>query len=236
MSLIQAELDLLTASECDVLHNTVHELHCHWIARALTAPFFTLGTASYLDATLDAPWQYPEMASVSNPVLSQHFHWLHMRCCEALSAMLQEPVALHETLALPGFHVFLAHEAFAEEEAASAHWDLQFEKIRWPAFDEPDFTRPLSFTLPVRLPRSGGGIHLWEVAHADAGKLPEKEREQMRRAAPKHFHGYTTGRMVVHSGLFLHQIAPITDTEAGQERITFQGHAIRCRGTWRVYW
>ena len=59
-------------------------------------------------------------------------------------------------LALPGFHIFDYH-AIPTADVASIHFDLQYQLIDWsddgPA---PDFTQPISFTLPARLPAGGG--------------------------------------------------------------------------------
>jgi hypothetical protein len=158
------------------------------------------------------------------------------RACAVLEPVLGGRVSLHSQLALPGFHIFLAHEAFEQEEAASAHWDLQFRQIDWLPEDEPDFSNPVSFTMPVSLPETGGGLNLWELNHRDAQTLSEQQRELKRQELPRVFHPYAIGRMVVHSGLYLHQIAPMTGALPGEDRITFQGHALRCAGHWRLYW
>lgn len=230
------DLDVLSQSECERARTEVLQSRSWWIPRDPPLPFYTLGAASYLDAAGRGAHHYMMIAGSNNPVLSSTFLWLQERACEALSRMLDEPVSLHPRLALPGFHIFLAHEAFARENAASAHWDLQFGQIEWLTEEEPDFTTPLSFTLPVSLPASGGGLNLWDLSHEEGGSLSPQQREARKQQLPLRFHAYSLGRMVVHSGLCLHQIAPMAVAAAGQERITYQGHALRCAGKWQLYW
>ena len=42
-------IPVLTVQECSVIREVVHGLKSQWVRRAAT-PFFSLGTASYLDA------------------------------------------------------------------------------------------------------------------------------------------------------------------------------------------
>ena len=50
------------------------------------------------------------------------------------------------------------------------------------------------------------------------------------------YHPYRIGGLVLHSGHKVHQIAPANDGQRGDERITLQGHGIRCGGVWNLYW
>src|SRR5262245_20448322 len=235
MSLILANLDLLTEEECATVRSQVYEQSNHWIRRKRMLPFFSLGAASYLDASLENPFIYIELARSCNPHLAKPFQWLHKRVCDRLSDFLHAPVELHSRLALPGFHLFQAHPAFASDDSASAHWDLQFQKILWNG-ETPDCSQPLSFTLPVCLPTGGGGLHMWDISYWDAGALAESKRDQIRRMFERQYYPYSLGKLVLHSGLYLHQIAPMKDALAGEERITYQGHALRFGDMWRLYW
>lgn len=236
MSMILADLEVLSAPECEKIHAGIYRHRNLWIPRKGLLPFYTLGAASYLDATPLLPAQYAQLALRNNRILASDFQWLHQRVCGMLQEMLGDPVDLLPRLALPGFHIFLAHQAFTEENAASAHWDLQFRQVEWLPEEEPDFRQPLSFTLAIRLPQAGAGLNLWDLTHQDAGQLPETVREEKRRGLPKTYCPYHTGHMLVHSGLYLHQIAPMIGAVEGEERITYQGHALRCAGVWRLYW
>ena len=76
----------------------------------------------------------------------------------------------------------------------------------------------MSFTLAVALPQSGGGLNVRE------------NRKQVTHIP------YHAGRLVLHRGDVLHQIAPTPQVRAGDERITLQGHGVLYRGVWHFYW
>ena len=228
------EIPLLSAAECAAARETVFALSERWIARHAMVPFFTLGTASYLDAGRRAP-SYLESAERDNPMLREHFDWLHQRLIAALANDLGEPVALHPAFARPGFHVFQRCVIF-EQRFASVHRDLQYKALPWKPEDEADFARPLSFTLAVSMPSAGAGLLLWDLHHDTLEGLAEKEVAALAAAQPPTYHPYRLGVLNVHSGHQLHQIAPTKFDGEGQERLTLQGHAIRCGGTWQVYW
>ena len=50
------------------------------------------------------------------------------------------------------------------------------------------------------------------------------------------FHAYQPGRLVIHTGDSVHQIAPSTYSGPDDVRITLQGHLVRVRGVWQLYW
>lgn len=235
MTIAVDDIEMLTLEECEQVQAEVLKLRQWWIPRNPPLPFYTLGAASYIDAAARGSAHYRMLAGSNNPILASTFAWLQQRLCEAMGKALGEPFDFTPGLALPGFHIFLAHPAFAEEDVASAHWDLQFRQIDWLPEDEPDFTAPLSFTLPVSLPQSGAGLNIWEVSHEEAGMLSTQDRERRRQQLHCQYHPYEIGRMVLHSGLYLHQIAPM-GVLPGENRITYQGHALRFAGRWRLYW
>ncbi len=203
----------------------------HWTRRDPDNPFFTLGAASYLDGA-DA---YRERSLRDNPLLETGFGawWEAVRA--ALEATLGEPVEVRPDAARPGFHLHGWCPLF-EFQAGRIHTDRQYQRLAWDAADRPDFSRPLSFTLPVRLPRGGGGLDLWPLQlHEIEGRSAEELRP-LFRARPPVFHPYQVGHLVVHSGHQVHRIAALPKGERDAWRIAWQGHGIRCRGTWRVYW
>ncbi len=64
------------------------------------------------------------------------------------------------------------------------------------------------------------------------------ERHVMRRVVP--FYTFTSRniplRLVIHSGLRYHQIAPMTGVLPGENRLTLQGHGLWFGNEWWVYW
>jgi hypothetical protein len=229
---------ILDPAECERTRMLVHRLRPYWVQRA-PLPFFTLGAATYMDAVEGRHQAYRAAAGRLNQVLSEHFEWLYGRVHGALASILQGNVTAAPGLALPGFHIFLTHPAFAQP-LASVHLDLQYREHDWTCLGEPDFTRPVSFTLAIAIPAAGSGLYVWpqtlaEVQTMHAGQehaaTENATRSQQPRLVP-----YSAGAIVVHDGHVPHQIAPPPRIGPGDERITLQGHAVRCGDTWYTYW
>jgi hypothetical protein len=198
-------------------------------------PFFTLGVASYLDAVHDAAISYHAASRRLNPLLGERFGWLHARLAGRLSEALAAPVVYRASCALPGFHIFQWCLAF-EQPVCSVHQDLQYEHLDWKPEEQPDFSRPLSFTLAVVLPQTGGGLRVWDVDHAELEGLDAQARRQLVASRPVRYHPYRVGGLVLHSGHKVHQIAQSNGSRRGDERITLQGHGLCCGGVWHLYW
>lgn len=226
-------ITLLTPSESTSCADEVHRLREHWTPRHPELPFFTLGTASYLDGR-DGPEAYGERISVTNPILEESFGHLLERVAQTLSDHLGSPCRYVEDLGRPGFHVYLSDPAF--EEAGRPHYDLQFETIDWEGRNV-DLENQLSFTLALRLPEAGGGLRVWNVDYRRLRRtFPEMRREMLRENREPTLHAYHVGELVAHPGYLLHQIAPMPDMGPDDQRITLQGHAVYGEDAWILYW
>lgn len=235
---LMQSIPILDAAECVRTRESVHHLRPYWIQRA-PLPFFTLGAATYMDAVGGHRQAYLDAAGRLNGVLREHFGWLYARLHRALGSILHGDVRAAPGLALPGFHVFLAHPAFAQP-LASVHLDLQYREHDWTDLGEPDLVWPVSFTLAIALPAAGSGLLVWpqiltKVHALDATRV-HSATELASRAQPPRFVPYSVGAIVVHDGHMPHQMAPPPEIRPEDERITFQGHAIRCGNTWYTYW
>lgn len=229
-------IPILSAEECARARNTVHALRSRWITRGSPEhPFHTVGAASYIDATSHAPApRYSEILVETNPVLREHFRWLYARVMYALSIYLQAEVRTADDLALPGFHVWEGLNV--PTSSLSIHFDLQYLAIPWPGVARADRTRPLSFTLPVALPKAGGGLNSWDLRYEAQATGRIATPDEMTRSRTRTFHPYAEGAMTLHSGHTLHQIAAVERAEPDDERITLQGHGLYCDGAWTIYW
>ena len=213
------------------------ELRNFWIQRQPHIPFYTLAAASYIDAVGSGSKEaYCRKAEAYNPILQDRFGWLHNLVSEALAKHLEAPVQNDSRYALPGFHIFLSHEYFRRSSTASVHFDLQYQLLEWGTAEEVDFTKPLSFTLAISLPPNGAGLYLWDITRQEALGISQAEMDRLIMDRKKTFVPYKPGSLVLHSGHSIHQIAPMFDQDPDTERVTLQGHAIFCRGEWRVYW
>jgi hypothetical protein len=226
-------LDCLTSEECESIRKRVHSLKQHWVARIdEKIPFYTLGAASYLDAEGKKESRYKGIAKRMNPILESHFSDLYARLSEVITHATSQKVEYDKLLALPGFHIFLFSELFTQP-LASKHFDLQFKLIDWARYQNIDFENPISFTLSITLPASGGGMYCWDLIYnPEVGRHSREEEKE----ESKTFIEYFPGKLVLHEGFMLHQIAPVKEMNPTDERITLQGHGLICDGVMRLYW
>ena len=227
---------VLTPEDCARVCDRVYALRAHWTRRHESRPFFTLGTASYLDATGGRFVDYSAAAQRGNALLAAEFDWMYQRLDAALSAAGFAPIVTDERLARPGFHIFLGDNV-PHAASASKHYDLQYEHIDWSPYARVDLQSPLSFTLTVRLPEGGSGLFVWHVdVHAVQQLPPDARRAVLHEHRHATYHPYEAGKMVLHNGHYLHQIARLSTLMPGDARITIQGHAVSTDRGWVVYW
>jgi hypothetical protein len=225
------DVPLLDAAECEAVRGLVAASREAWTSRHPLAPFYTLGAASYLDG--EDPPTYRAIAEATNPVLAERFSGLLGRVAAVLEARLGAPVRATGRHALPGFHIFGSHPAF-ERGVASIHLDRQHLFLDW---DEPAASlETLTFTLPIALPASGAGLDAWDVGPEEWLPADPPTRLAKLKALPRRYHPYAAGTLVLHSGNFVHRIAPSQALGPGDERITYHGHGVRQGGTWHLYW
>ena len=236
------ELPLLDAQECREVVQQLETLDAHWTDRSAQSDgsFRTLGRASYLDvcmANADAETGYYAHLQASNALLLAHFQHLYDRLARALAGVLAADVMLATTLAIPGFHLFRGH-GIARAGSASAHFDIQYAKLRLPPGRISD--EPVSFTLALELPACGSGLDVWSVVEADfdrafaAGRASTLDEFASRRTCG--YHPYACGVVFVHKGLWLHRLSTPGPVRATDRRITLQGHALAIDGAWLLYW
>ncbi|AFY31478.1 RimK family alpha-L-glutamate ligase [Calothrix sp. PCC 7507] len=232
--------EILTTEQCEKVWYTIYELKQLWIQRG-KSNFFTLGAASYLDFSelADINDDYYSRAKKYNPILQQNFGWLYQLIQEALERNLQSPIKYTENLDIPGFHIW-QYPAIFTQPTASIHFDLQYQNHKWQDVNEVDFSRSISFTLPIKLPRCGGGLNVWNLKYEEFVEAYNQglvvQVEEMLSSRKQTFHPYKVGNLVIHSGHSLHQIAPVEQVYVDDERITLQGHGIYCDGEWQLYW
>lgn len=229
------EFDLFTTEECRLICKTVHELQPFWIHRdqKYKQPFYTLGCASYLDARPD-PADYYEKAPKHNLILKNQFAWVYDKLALALEKVLGKKIIYDDSLARPGFHIFLASKIF-EKPVGSLHCDLQYELLDWKG-KGVSFDQPISITASLKLPTWGGGMTVWELSHEEVQGMSKEETNQCIQTRPHRLIKYHTGKMVVHSGKMFHQIAPMQNVVEGDERITLQGHGVLKGDAYLLYW
>jgi hypothetical protein len=236
-------IPIITPAQCEEICSTVRRLRDLWTQVNEATLFFTLGAASYIEfgrpGQEAAAARYNDKARRYNPILREYFAGIMEHLRATLERHLGGPAVFNEEFGRPGFHIWLT-EAIPTRATASVHFDLQYQSLAWPAPAEVDYERPVSFTLPLKLPAAGGGMNVWDVHYREVEELAKSGTpvtvEELRRTRGHGHYAYTAGSLVLHTGHFLHQIAPVPEVRPGDERITLQGHALRCGGRWHVYW
>lgn len=227
--------DFLNAEECTKVRDKVHDLKEYWVNRGdyFEYPFYTLGSASYLDAAIDAEFYYSKAKKI-NPIINYNFSWLLEKVAIFIKETLGKPAFYHPRFGLPGFHIFESSDIF-EIAIASRHVDLQYKLLDWRdiKFNEKDC---ISFTVYIRMPSSGGGIYLWNYTFDDLGHLSETERQEKLADEEYKYIRFKEGQLVIHDGLHFHQIAAMEDVQDDDERISLQGHAVLSEGSYFMYW
>jgi len=226
---------LIDAAEAHHWRDLIHQLRQVWIVRDPELPFFTLGAAAYLDAAFGSE-SYARFWSLYNPLLLQAFAPLYQKVCACLERHLGRTVEWHPGAAVPGFHIFQAHPAFCGS-GGKVHLDLQYENLCWDGLEKPDWDSVFSFTLPLALPAAGSGLRWWpDITAPQWRSLSPAERERLTVPGTGDFLPYQAGRIVMHSGHVVHQIAPARDFHPEDERITLQGHGLRSGNRFLCYW
>ncbi|MFP3943097.1 MAG: hypothetical protein ACLFWF_04350 [Alphaproteobacteria bacterium] len=235
-------LDFLDTEECRAVEQTVLRLRDLWELRekpgsdgVVRQSYYTLGVPSYLDAvTHDKEAGYYSKARELNPTLGSEFKGLYDKLKTFLSACLGKPVTFAPGLALPGFHIYPA-EPGVQYSAFELHLDLQYKYLHWERPEEIDFANPVSFTVPVTLPDEGGGLNVCELS-SPRFMLLNRDRLQSALAEKTRYVPYVRGRMALQWGMLLHGVAKWRNVGSRSPRITLQGHALRRRDSWQVYW
>ncbi|MEM7552725.1 MAG: hypothetical protein AAF378_01265 [Cyanobacteria bacterium P01_A01_bin.84] len=224
--------------------------------RISNKPFYTLGAASYLDAAENL-LEYYQISQKINPILTENFDWLYKRLANTLETYLAAPVTYNSKFAQPGFHIFLS-DKFFEQDIANLHLDTQYLLLDWDNIESIDYQHPISFTLPISLPKYGAGILVWDTKSDDITNLPiaindrvKEEKnyithinkpeiiKQMKKCifgCKKFFYGHELGKITLQNNHMFHKIAPACNLQSDDKRITLQGHGLFCNGTWHLYW
>ena len=150
------------------------------------------------------------IAHQDNSILTRYFGALMQHIAVYFEDKLGLPTIFLHSHGLPGFHIF---DKSANGLEGSIHIDEPYKRCFWPCETKDHF----SFTVPIQLPNVGGGLNLYPGSEDDiknhAGEIPNPE-----------YYPYEVGKMYLHDGKTIHQIANRGDMKTDEYRITIQGH------------
>lgn len=227
--------ECLSVQECGKIRSRILSLRGRWEELNPDDPSYLLGVASYKDACGEALSLYYEKARLSNKLLHNNFDWVYEKLAETLTSLLGRGTCFPTHFALPGFHIFLTNQNSRQVDH-SIHCDLQYQCHDWQLLGDVDLTNPISYTLAISLPECGGGLNYWNVVYDNSQSLSSKEVQYHIDKENANYHEYEVGKLILHSGLFFHQIMRRTTNQSAKERITLQGHGVLCDGKYQLYW
>jgi hypothetical protein len=216
--------------------DTLFDLRSRWVKREPSG-FYTLGFATYLDASLISTAEAEsDRLSASNSLIRDHFGDVLHRVQHWLTEMLNADIEWATNLPLAGFHIFPAPSLSMEASAPPGHFDLQFYAGRF----EGPILGLLSVTIPFCLPTAGAALDYWPIDYAGVERLRAlgiiNTISDVQILYPRRQVVYEPGFAYVQQGLPLHRIAPSRDISASDFRISLQCHAIQIADRWLVYW
>ena len=245
-------IQLLTPDECVNYREKIFSLKDIWInrARALSpfddVPFYCIGVASYIDCiNPDTNHYYFDNAKKINKVLWENFSGLYKKVEKAIQDEFDCEVRYIDDFALPGFQIYLADWYF-EEFTGPKHCDFHHYLLDWKKYGinfEPE--NNLSFTASIKLPKAGGGIYMWDKTYEyDKEALDNISYEEHRNRMycnelpdeERTHHQYQEGHIFFHSGNKYHQVAVVDQIENEDERLTLQGHCVRDKNIFYLFW
>lgn len=205
---------------------------------------------------------YDKLKKITNPVLISNFEWMYDKISSAIEQELNEKCLINEDadLAYPGFNILLPHDNCTKIDGPphiDLQWTYHIDALKR-FFDLVEENRFLTFTLAVKIPKSGAGLYIWEGSDNDISNYKNakkyyhdvivrskrilKDNDNLvdkdifeKELNPKIIN-YEEGYMTLFDNLLLHQVMPFnTPFSKDESRITLQGHAIKCDNIWRLF-
>jgi hypothetical protein len=198
----------------------------------------TIGTASYIEHS-NGYNSYKKKYEITNKILEDNYSdlldiilkYFQKRCPES---------NVKYRFAYPGFHIFDCN-LISSLPVMSVHMDSQYELLQFNENENINSNDTLSFTLCLELPKSGGGLYIFE------SNLQSKLQSKLQSNdfffglpinSKKEKIEYKPGYIVCHNGKDIHMIAPSLSLYDNNYRITLQGHGVyeKSSNTWFLYW
>lgn len=120
---------------------------------------YLFGTASYVHGHNFE--DYKRKYKKSNRIFKKGYSDSSKTILDYFQSRVEKHVKVKYRFAFPGFHIFKCNKLFSLP-VASKHIDLQYKRLKFKESENIDFENTLSFTLCLKLPKSGGGLYVYE--------------------------------------------------------------------------
>lgn len=168
---------------------------------------------------------YAERARAENRPQYRHFRVAHERVATFFEHRYGLPVVYAEDLAVPGFHVFTFTRP-GVYEGGGWHVDGLHDQVPYFAAHRHEVRGVVNFTVPFEVPDGGSGMDLED-------DVPGSGRSGGGEAATV---PYQPGVIVFTESEYWHRIAASHCHAPAQRRVTLQGHGVRFRDRWVLFW
>jgi len=194
--------------------------------------FWTVGSASYKDRSVRTKHEYEEFVKLKNDQLLEVFPHLYCFMLQFFEHALNAKVRFMDGVSIPGFHVFKYCKEF-EEPLARPHVDVPYDQFDWGS--RVGLHTLFTAVIPVEIPKRAG-MYVWDFTSDDLHRVGiEEMKKKVESEEPVGTVFYKVDEMVMHSGLYVHQIKPFEPDQGGW-RITLQLHAVLLDEVWYLYW
>jgi hypothetical protein len=218
---------LFTPAEVAEVSAAVHHVpaqlrHECWRAPGVSS-MATIGEPLYRNR--DRFDYYTASAQAENRPLYRHFRLAHERVAAFFERRYGLPVVYAEELAVPGFHVF-SFDRPGKYEGGGWHVDGLQAQVPFFAARRNEVEGVVNFTVPFEVPDGGSGMDLEDDVHGSFG-AGGGEAVTMQ---------YLPGVMMFTESEYWHRIGASHCRRDGGRRVTLQGHGVRFRGRWVLFW
>ena len=162
---------------------------------------------------------YAEEAKATNALLYATYRTLYDRVADFFEQRYGLPVDFVDELAIPGFHLMIYPQR-GRLEGGGWHFDQVHQQVPYFAERPDEIEAIVNFTLPLAVPSGGTGMDIME---------PGETQRQVYVA-------YRPGVVLFNECELFHRIGASVCREAGESRLTMQGHGVRFRGRVLLFW
>jgi hypothetical protein len=256
--------NLLTPDEVSKTVNIIDSLSDKWVRRGpdnSRHSFYTIGGVAHLDILEgeEITQDKIDFFNTNNKILSDNFKYLYDIIIKKVNEIFG-PCEMIDDVPFPGFYIFGDIDSDGKESpspygdvgaGATVHRDGLFPHLDYKWNQLGGATDSFAITLAIELPKSGGGVMIWD--QPDIGVYSDSEYakycksldftkvEHNINAMENHISNpipevieYKPGGIFWHHCGIYHAIGYSANTLTTDRRITMQIFGVKCNDIWRL--